>query len=366
MIDFDLLAKNNCFLIDGTTVRFVSGNDGRTFLAEAPPLRELDRREYMVQNNEWCRKSLELLGLLVLYDSAVVDSFALEISSRDVVDASLIQITSFPDSVVTDCGLELGRSLSSLYGQSDANELSWLSDDSTNYELFEMPDKSWVDDLSSRDKVIIPSVVTDSNNSPVRALFYLELADRAGIPLLLSPQKDKCVTTYREKLRKFAHELVVAKVETQFQSKLDEQIKSLFARTWSVSLPPVSRMILRRAREELRPLLDVAKEIRDSTEARSFRKYLAELNKTLASGYEAGLLNVQAKLNKLESLVDGWFETGDINQGVTYKRRKFNIGEIPTIGWIAKMAGIGSFSVNDPILNPNRVYRFISQWYSAE
>jgi hypothetical protein len=78
MIDFDFLAKNNCFLIDGTTVRFVSGQTGRTFLAETPPSREFDRREAMVRDNEWCRKSLDLLGFLVMYDFAVVDSFALE------------------------------------------------------------------------------------------------------------------------------------------------------------------------------------------------------------------------------------------------------------------------------------------------
>jgi hypothetical protein len=141
MIDFNLLAKNNCFLIDGTTARFVSGQDGRTFLSEAPPLREFDRRGDMVRDNEWCRKSLDLLGFLVMYDFAAVDSFALEISSRDVVDASLIQITSFPDTVLNDCGLQLMKDYSSLYQQYDPRKLSWLSDHTDNYELFEMPDK---------------------------------------------------------------------------------------------------------------------------------------------------------------------------------------------------------------------------------
>jgi hypothetical protein len=94
--------------------------------------------------------------------------------------------------------------------------------------------------------------VASSNNSPVRALFYQELAARAGVPLLLSPQKDQFVTTAREKLRQFAHEIVVAKVETRLQNGIDDQIKGLFSRTVSVSRLPVSRMILRRAREEKR------------------------------------------------------------------------------------------------------------------
>jgi hypothetical protein len=83
-------------------------------------------------------------------------------------------------------------------------------------------------------------------------------------------------------------------------------------------------------------LLDVAKEIRDSTEAISFRKWLSELNKVLASGYEAGILKANAELKKLESIVDGWLKTGDFKQGIEYERRKFNIGEIPKIGWIVK------------------------------
>jgi hypothetical protein len=350
-------------LIDGTTARFVSSGDGRNFLAEAPVSREFDRRGDMVRENEWCRKSLELLGLLVMYDFAVVDSFALEMSTEGVVDDSLIQITSFPDSVIVECGLELMNDFSSLYGRYDPSELYWLSDDWNQSELFEMPDKKWVDALSNRN-LLIPTTVTNSNNSPARAFFYLELAERAGVPLLLSPQKDRCVTTGRDKLQQFAHELVVAKVETQLQGKIDDQVKGLFSRIVSVPLPPVSRMILRRAREEKRSLLDVAKEIRDSTEARSFRKWLAELNKVLASGYEAGVVKAHAELDKLESLVDGWLKTGDVKEGIEYERRKFNIGEIPTIGWIVKMTGIDSISVNDPILNPNRVYRFISQWYS--
>jgi hypothetical protein len=252
---------------------------------------------------------------------------------------------------------------SSLHQLYDASKLYWLSDDWNHSESFEMPDKKWVDSLRNRD-VLIPPIVTNSNNSSMRAFFYLEIANRAGVPLLLSPEKDRFVTTAREKVRQIAHELVVAKVETQLQNGVDDQIKSLFSRTLSVSRLPVSRMILRRAKEEKRSLLDVAKEIRDSTEARSFRKWLAELNKVLASGYEAGILKAHAELKKLESLVDGWLKTDDFKQGIEYERRKFNIGEIPKIGWIVKMTGIDSISVNDPILNPNRVYRFISQWYS--
>jgi hypothetical protein len=304
-----------------------------------------------------------VVGFTVMYDFAVVDSFALEMSTQGVVDDRLIQITSFPDSVIGKCALELMKDLSSLYERYDPSELYWLSDDWNHSELFEMPDKKWADALGHRG-LRIPSILTDSNNSPARALFYLELAGRAGVPLLLSPQKDRWVTTGREKVRQFAHELVVSKVETQLQARIDDQITGLFSRTVSVPLAPVSRMILRRATDERKSLLDVAIEIRESREAKTFRNWLVELNKALASGYEAGLVKAHAELKKLESLVDAWLKVGDVKQGIEYEPRSVNIGEIPVIGWIVKMAGIRAISVNDPILNPNRVYRFISQWYS--
>lgn len=363
MINFESLTKSNCFLIDGTTARYVSAGDGKKFLAETPQSRDFDRREDWVRDNPWCRKSLELLAFLVMYDFAVVDSFALKMSTHGVADEDLIQVTSFPDRVITECGLELMENISSLHKRYGPSELYWLSDNSKDSELFEMPDKQWVDALSSKG-LLIPPTVTHSNNSPARAFFYLELAARAGIPLLLSPQKDLSVNTNREKLRRFAHELVIGKMETELQTKIDDQLKSLFSRTIAVPHLPVSRVILRRARQEKRSLLDVATEIRNSTDAKSFRKWLAGINASLATDYEAGLVKAHAELKKLESLVDGWFQTGNMQEGVSYKRREFKIGEIPKLGWILKLAGINSVSINDPILNPNAVYRFISQWYS--
>jgi hypothetical protein len=299
----------------------------------------------------------------VMYDFAVVDSFALEMSTQGVADDGLIQVTSFPDRVITECGSELMENIASLHKRYGSSELYWLSDDSKNSELFEMPDKQWVDALSSKELLILPTI-RHSNNSPARAFFYLELAARAGIPLLLSPQKDRSVNTNREKLRQFAHELVIGKVETELRTKIDDQLKSLFSRSIAVPHLPVSRVILRRARREKRSLLDVAKEIRNSSDARSFRKWLAGINASLATDYKSGLVKAHAELKKLESLVDGWLQTGDMEEGIRYKRREFKIGEIPKIGWILKLAGVNSISTNDPILSPNTVYRFISQWYS--
>jgi hypothetical protein len=204
MIDFESLAKTNCFLIDGTTARYVSAGDGKKFLADAPQSHVFDRREHWVRDNPWCRKSLELLAFLVMYDFAVVDSFALKMSTQGVADDGLIQVTSFPDRVITECGSEFMENIASLHKRYGTSELYWLSDDSEDSELFEMPDKQWVDALSSKE-LLIPPTIRHSNNSPARAFFYLELAARAGIPLLLSPQKDRSVNTNREKLRRFAH-----------------------------------------------------------------------------------------------------------------------------------------------------------------
>lgn len=125
-----------------------------------------------------------------------------------------------------------------------------------------------------------------SNLGVERTLFYYETAAAAGVPLVLHPTRYEeaeaiavaCCDAYKS---------VKEVLRTAFEDPLRSQLDSL-GQTHSVALPPLVSKLVEVAGREGISIMEAAVQMKDSKDAREFRRWLAEIQMHLAQGTTGG------------------------------------------------------------------------------
>jgi len=194
----------------------------------------------------------------------------------------------------------------------------------------------------------LPDDVLASTPTAARLYFYLELAQRTGLPFAVDPGRSKYLAGALDhagtalasdtpaKLLKIFDDLMVS------PERIEAWRKEGLRQT-DVKIPPVAEYVVRTARQRQQGLLDALTDIRMSKAAREFREMCAQVRALREDGGTAALLGRDRMIDELKALGKKWAENcGPVTD---YRVRQINIAEIasnvfdaiPGLGAIGKV-----------------------------
>ncbi|MGK7950267.1 MAG: hypothetical protein AB4368_16165 [Xenococcaceae cyanobacterium] len=225
-------------------------------------------------------------------------------------------------------------------------------------------DKLFHDELFGR----IPANIAESrnDNALMRAIFYLEVGRITNAPLGMSSSKTEVLNELEQVCKNTLHESIVRLTSEPLKEKWNNLLSKGESVVLRLNSPPIIAMILQKSLFEKKSLVESAYEIRDSREAKEYRKWLHELHqKQLNSSMSGNRNQYYQELEKLKGVAEEWSSHNDVRHLVDYKIRKINLSRLPHIGWIMSVfSTIHPFVIKDPILNtPPGYLAFISSWY---
>jgi hypothetical protein len=194
-----------------------------------------------------------------------------------------------------------------------------------------------------------------------RVLVYHEYARLARAPLILSRS--------REEIAKAVSNVMISEAFSVVEERVDGIARSRFTdligvgSTWTARIPPVAELVWRTALELNISILEATLRVRQSPEAQAFRTWLHTLSQLLMVGTRPAEQRFVAALRDLLSAAKAWCERSDATIGM--KRTEIDVGAIPTVGWISKLAGMPKIEINDRWIHaPPEHVVFVSKWYS--
>lgn len=192
-----------------------------------------------------------------------------------------------------------------------------------------------------------------------RTLVYYETAAAAGVPLVLHPSRyaeagaidAACCDAY---------ESVKAVLRTAFEEPIRRQLDSL-GQTLTVAVPPLVSKLIEVAGRDGLSIIEAATQVKDTKNARAFRKWLADIQLHLAQGTTGGKVEALRMLDELRRVASLWTTYLDPTVGVTHKRRELRLSWVPRIGGLLDL--LDKPSIRDPILNRKGYLSFVSSWF---
>lgn len=198
-----------------------------------------------------------------------------------------------------------------------------------------------------------------SNLGVERTLFYYEAAGMIGAPVLLHP--DRCYEGQAIKgACQDAFDAVKKVISRSFEEPVRSQLETL-GLSHNIPLPPLAFRLVRLAGERSLSIVEAAKAIKESSEARAFRRWLNEVQQSLTEGTMDAKLHVLRLLRELERVASSWADELDVAHEVSYRRRRIELSKVPRIGAILML--LDGASIRDPILNQKGYLTFVSSWY---
>lgn len=194
-----------------------------------------------------------------------------------------------------------------------------------------------------------------------RTLVYYETAAAAGVPLILHPFRyDEAQAI--ETACFDAYTAVKEIVRTTFEEPIKQQLENL-GQIHSIPLPPLAWKMVVEAGKEGLSIVQAAAKIKESKNARSFRKWLSDIQIHFAEGSTSGNLEALRILEELRRVTSLWTSNLDTKEGVTHKRRELRLSWIPRIGSLLDL--LDKPTLRDPILNRKGYLTFVSSWFDG-
>ncbi len=357
-IEFNMLANSKGVLVDlGSMRSFFSGRgmgyllgrfDG-TYRPAGPKsdLKSVDVVESALRDASlYFREPMRLLELVVVHERIVLDADALgnglgqavleDSRARELILSGPFSPCSIPGGVRESVADEIER-----YGEGLRNlECDFSSEDKAVHDhLFECQKAGFA----------------DSTDSAYRAFYYIHLARKSGMPLVISEQKQRILGQLRRGL--------VALGSASHRRLTEKAMGELRGDSvWTAPLPPVQEMIIRTCCERKMRPWDACLELRASNEATAYRALVDELDRQSRAALGDRAL-AEKKLLKIEGHLDSW--TARPGSTPTRPWRKLNLQKIPGVGWVAGAFGLFEgipipdleLGIGDPALV------FMSDWF---
>jgi hypothetical protein len=192
-----------------------------------------------------------------------------------------------------------------------------------------------------------------------RTLFYYEAAGMIGAPVLLHPDRSYEAQAINGACQD-AFDAVKKVVSRSFEEPVRSQLYTL-GFSHDLPLPPLAFRLVRLAGERSLSIVEAAKTIKESSEARAFRRWLSEVQECLKEGTMDAKLRVLRLFQELERVASSWTDELDVTHGISYRKRRIELSKVPRIGAILML--LDGVSIRDPILNQKGYLTFVSSWY---
>jgi hypothetical protein len=192
-----------------------------------------------------------------------------------------------------------------------------------------------------------------SNNTPGRAMFYLELSRLLEVPMLLHPRKVEHLAQLGQALEatwRSTYNQITEAVRTGLKYEETE-----------LPIPPLADEIIRLAKIERCSLVEAAKQLRRTRELIALRKKIQEIG-SLATGNR----NVEARrmLSQEAGAIVAAITSRQSPEGII-SRKTVNIAELPAIGWVLKVFGKSEITVPDVVLREQPYVTLFSRWANS-
>ena len=336
--------------MDAQSIKLIGSEDVQDQFSH--PLTKRNLRPLYVKQYS---RQLDILARIVAYDAVVIDSAnANRCQHTNPFLEGVLFATTPSLEIYEQVGANVNIALKTLSNQEEyaAWKLDW----------FDGADKQYHDDLFR----IYPQIAeANSDQSPARALFYLELARMSGKSVFLSPGKKAMFDKLAIVLGSAADALSVTErvADAPFQKAVREHLPT----SQSFSMPPLADYILSNAFAQQTSIFHSAQQIRETTEAQEFRKWLMLLEQSMLMEDRGSTVETMRMLKKVEFAASAWSKELDASVGIRYELRTADIAEVPKVGWLYKAFGVdGKYKYRDPIVNaPMNYLAFISHWYES-
>lgn len=374
-VEYESLAQSNCAFIDSSTLQILMDNPLSWFLfhEDSSVVRSEGLRARLHTTRDQINSALDLLARMVAYDYLVVDGsifasrwgLAAE-SDGELVANDLVRRTTVPDDVYVGASRNVIAAAEALgYDPRDHPDTTdaahWLKPEGW-YDFLE---KWHIDQLYERVRTI--RWIADSDQSALRALYYLELARFAAVPVFLSREKERNVRSFGGKLVVEALRIVQARLDDAVFNQLKQGAESAYGTEFRLDWPPLVRYIVAISQKHRISLFEAMLRVRGMRAAVEFRRWLGKLQRLLLAVESSGaLMEAEKILHDLSVLAEQWGDECDAGYGVRFAKGKASIGEIPGIGFVLRLAGKADASFKDPILNRTIDHvSFVADWYEA-
>jgi hypothetical protein len=164
-----------------------------------------------------------------------------------------------------------------------------------------------------KDRIELPDDVLVSMNTGARAFYYLELAQRTGLPLAFDPPRSKYLAGLLENVGAALASDTPGRLLEMFDKTIvsEERLESWRKeglRSTEVRIPPVAEYVVRTARHRQQGLYDTLTDIRMSKPAHEFRDMCAQLRALRDDGSTAALRARDKMIGELKELGRKWAE----------------------------------------------------------
>lgn len=190
----------------------------------------------------------------------------------------------------------------------------------------------------------------DSSNQPLRALFYHELSQCSGLPLVLHPAKQKVLAELnREILGNIAD--AYARLTGAVGDELAEYELDL-------NMPPLAFTLLTESLESDVPLLDVAVNMKQDPEIKSLRNLLSDLHRAA----QHGRLHYQKQIKAVARKIAARLEERSEYSMPFLTSKTLYLSEIPAISTVLKLFGMGNVTIPDLTLYEKPYVTLFDKW----
>jgi len=192
-----------------------------------------------------------------------------------------------------------------------------------------------------------------------RTLVYYEAAAAARIPLALHPERLEEVEMINQAACD-AYGIVRDLLRKSVEEPVRKQLESLGLES-TVEWPALVAKLVAEAGKQRTSIIEIARELKDSPAAASFRNWLSDLQECLGEGTAGGKVEALRMLQEVQTIASRWAKELDVGLGVRHRRRQLRLAWVPRIGGLLEL--LETKDLKDPILNRKGYLTFMSSWY---
>lgn len=316
--------------------------------------------DYKLDTHTYLRNAfpriLALLEAYVLYDELIIDESSLStVLSRNSNIKNEQLYTDHLSRIVSSAPLtethkaEINTNVSSFIDILNQNDIKSIFNFYKSSDI-ELEPVSYMFIKDGAMSEVSSTLFGQSTNKPIRALFYHELSQCSGMPLILHPVKHKILNTLNTE--------ILSNISDLYSKLTGEVIGQLSEYELDLQMPPLAFALLTESLKNDIPLIDAAINMKQDREVVSLRNLLSKLH----NAEQQGRLYYQKQIKKsAREIVTRLNERSEYTMPFLSSKTLY-LNEIPAISNVLKLLGIGKVSCPDIILYEKPYVTLFDKW----
>jgi len=355
-IDFkNIFNENNAFVDTSSLIEFSNIQNTLNCPLNDTIVRELKRT--LNGNDEYgLRKIIPFVERWIVHDKFIYDEIALqclEPEKRNKIVNLSKQFPLFSTQIPND-----------IYRHSETiimHTSHWLAkvDNKTEWNRFGFGVEKNYQDMRSKEAY---SSISRSDLGVERTIFYYEVGAMCRLPIIFHPNRNLEIKAINSAMID-AYNIIKRELEDKFEKPIANKFLSE-GLDINFNIPALFNYVLTISGNKNQSILQTMSDLKYSSEAIAFRKWLLEIQYYLSSESMNHQMEGLKMVTELEKISTQWIESLDTKNGVLYQKRKLNLSKIPRIGSLFGLFDtFDTIEISDYILNKKEYLIFLSNWY---